>query len=217
MDVDDYLMLSAISHFSFCQRQCALIHVEQVWADNVLTFEGNLMHEKANSPEIIEIRNNIIISRALPLVSHTLKIYGVCDTVEFHKSSHGAKIAQREGIFQIIPVEYKHGKKGRGDSNEVQLCAQALCLEEMFSTSIEYGFLFYGKTRRREKVVFDESIRERVRILVVEIYEIFRRGITPPPDRGSWCQNCSLHDVCIPTISKLGSVHTYMQKCLNEE
>jgi CRISPR-associated exonuclease Cas4 len=217
MDVDDYLMLSGIQHFAFCKRQWALIHIEQIWADNVLTFQGHLFHERTDDPNLTERRGNIIISRALPIVSHKLSLYGVADVVEFHRSETGVRVVGEDNLYQIIPVEYKSGTKNYSEPNELQLCAQALCLGEMFLTTIEFGYLFYGKRKRREKVLFQKQMKERVYNLVAEMYEFHETGITPPPQIKGWCNSCSLRERCMPAISNRGSAREYMKLCLNED
>ena len=217
MNVDDYLMLSGIQHFAFCKRQWALIHIEQVWADNTLTFQGHLFHERADDPNFIESRGNIIVSRAIPIISHKLLVYGVADVVEFHRSEVGVQITGSEKRYQIVPVEYKSGIKGYNDSNELQLCAQALCLEEMFSATIEFGYLFYGKSKRRQKILFEMQMREKVHDLITEMYKCLEAGITPKPQAKGWCNNCSINKICMPTIPNKGSTRAYMKSFLNEE
>ena len=180
MDPDDYLMLSGIQHFAFCRRQWALIHIEQLWKENVLTFGGGQMHRNADDPFFTESRGDVLISRSVPLVSHTLKVYGVADVVEYHRSDAGVTIPGREGYWTVVPVEYKAGRTKPDDRDEVQLCTQAICLEEMYRTQIERGYLYYGKTRRRTEVLFDDELRRRVAELVAGMYALYDAGITPP-------------------------------------
>lgn len=210
MDIDDYLLLSGIQHFAFCKRQWALIHIEQQWEENHLTFTGRKMHEKADDPFFTESRGDILISRSMPLASHTLKIYGIADVVEFHHSETGITLPKRTGFWTIHPVEYKAGKKKSDDCDEVQLCAQAICLEEMYQTQIPVGNLYYGKTRRRTEVVFDEELRDSVTNYVSEMYEMYKSRVTPQAKQMNQCQSCSLLNICMPELSKQKSVDAYI-------
>ncbi|WP_255332296.1 CRISPR-associated protein Cas4 [Methanocalculus taiwanensis] len=211
MNPDDYLLLSGIQHFAFCRRQWALIHIEQLWKENVLTFGGRQMHRNADDPFFTESRGDLLISRSVPLVSHSLKVYGIADVVEYHRSDTGVAISGREGYWTVVPVEYKAGRKKPDDRDEVQLCAQAICLEEMYRTRIEKGYLYYGKTRRRTEVLFDDEIRRRVAELVAGMYELYDAGITPPALLLPHCKNCSLIDLCMPNVSsRRRSVDRYL-------
>ena len=150
------------------------------------------MHRNADDPFFTESRGDVLISRSVPLVSHALKIYGVADVVEYHRSDEGVMIPGREGRWTVVPVEYKAGRKKPDDRDEVQLCAQAICLEEMYRTRIERGYLYYGKTRRRVEVFFDDELRNRVAELVAGMYALYDAGITPPAVLLPHCKNCSL-------------------------
>ena len=217
-DTDDYLMLSGIQHFAFCKRQWALIHIEQQWQENSLTFSGQLLHKKTDNPHITECRGDLITSRAMPIQSHSLCVSGIADVVEFHRSTDGVVLPGQDGYWQVVPVEYKVGKKKPGDCDAVQVCAQAICLEEMFHTIIPYGYLYYGKTRRRTEIVFTEVLRKRVSDLVAEMYRLFELGSTPPAVCGSYCRSCSLVDVCLPEmIDRRRSVSEYMNRMFSEE
>jgi len=218
MNPDDYLLLSGIQHFAFCRRQWALIHIEQLWKENVLTFGGRQMHRNADDPFFTESRGDVLISRSVPLVSHALKIYGVADVVEYHRSDEGVVISGREGCWTVVPVEYKAGKRKPDDRDEVQLCAQATCLEEMYRTRIEFGYLYYGKTRRRTEVFFDDELRRRVSELVAGMYALYDAGITPPAVLLPHCKNCSLVELCMPAVSSRGrSVDRYLAACIGRE
>ena len=159
---EEYLMISGIQHFKFCRRQWALIHIEQQWEENVHTVVGELMHKKAHDLYLKEKRKDTLIVRALPVSSRTLGISGECDIVEFHKCEDGVKLFGHRDLYSIYPVEYKKGKPKKSDEDILQLTAQAMCLEEMFSTRIEEGAIFYGETRRREQVYFSSELREEV-------------------------------------------------------
>lgn len=218
MDPEDYLLLSGIQHFAFCGRQWALIHIEQLWKENVLTFGGRQMHRNADDPFFIESRGDVVISRSVPLVSHALKVYGVADVVEYHRSHQGVTISGREGCWTVVPVEYKSGGKKPDDRDEVQLCAQAICLEEMYRTLIERGYLYYGKTRRRTEVFFEAELRYRVAELVDGMYALYDAGITPPAVLLPHCKSCSLADLCMPTVSSRGrSVNRYLTACIGRD
>ena len=149
---DDTLALSGIQHFNFCRRQWALIHVERQWKDNALTANGRIMHKRADDPFFSEVRNGVVIARSMPVVSYRLGLYGVCDIVEFTPDEDGVLLAGRPGRFRPMPVEYKRGKEKKDGSDEAQLCAQVICLEEMLSTGIERASFYYGETRRRLEI-----------------------------------------------------------------
>ncbi|HJJ39082.1 MAG TPA: CRISPR-associated protein Cas4 [Methanocorpusculum sp.] len=212
MDSDDYLLLSGIQHFAFCKRQWALIHIEQLWSENYLTYSGRLMHDNADNPLFTEKRGDVLISRAVPLVSHKLRISGVADVVEYHKAETGVSIPHRRGLWQVVPVEYKHGQKKSDSCDEVQLCCQAMCLEEMLNTEILSGFLFYGKTRRRVEVVFDDELRTLTASLVSEMYALFDSGTTPSAEYSKRCESCSMMNLCLPKLFEKSSVHSYLEK-----
>ncbi len=153
-DEDEFLALSGIQHFAFCRRQWALIHLEQAWADNVLTAEGDLMHRRAHDEELRERRGDILVVRGLAVHSRALGLAGKCDVVEFHKDESGHPLAGEDGLWRPVPVEYKRGRSKASDADRLQLAAQALCLEEMLGCDVLEGFLFYGETRSRERVEF---------------------------------------------------------------
>jgi len=203
-DEEDYLMLSGIQHFAFCKRQWALIHVEQQWADNVLTYEGHLLHEKADDPLIKESRGSRIISRAVPVVSHRLKVYGVADVVEFHRCEEGEggiSLPSRKGEWKPYPVEYKRGKPKPEPHDELQLCVQAMCLEEMFGTQIPEGALYYGEAEHRVRIELHGGLREQAASLISEMHELLREGKTPGAVMSPKCSRCSLIEICQPRLS----------------
>lgn len=214
---DDLLLLSGIQHFAFCRRQWALIYIEQQWQENILTFGGRELHERADDPFFTEARGTVLITRSLPIVSYRLGLYGVADVVEFHRSEEGIKLKGRTGLWRPHPVEYKYGKPKFDDCDIVQLCAQAICLEEMFSSSISEGDMFYGRTRRRQRVIFDESLRKRVMELTLEMHQLFEQGVTPLPVETKACKSCSLVEICLPHMSKRRSVRRYFHDALREQ
>lgn len=214
---EDYLMLSGIQHFAFCRRQWALIHIEQQWAENVHTVEGELLHKNAHDPYYSEKRNDVIISRGLPVHSRTMGVSGVCDIVEFHRSEDGVSLHGHRGLFQIYPVEYKRGKPKDTEIDILQLTAQAMCLEEMLAARIEEGALFYGEIKRREKVLFTEELRAQVRADFAEMHQIYDRKYTPKVRWSKACNACSLRDICLPKLGKAPSVKAYIKNAIEEE
>lgn len=213
---DNYLMLSGIQHFKFCKRQWALIHIEQQWEENVHTVVGELMHKKAHDPYLVEKRKDLLIARSLPIVSREMGVSGECDVVEFHRCEDGIKLHGHRGTFSVYPIEYKKGKPKLTEEDRLQLVAQALCLEEMFSTNIQEGALFYGKTRRREVLEITEDLRQEVRGMFREMHQYFERKYTPKVKYSKACNACSLKEICLPKLGKSGSVKTYIEQMLKE-
>ncbi|EEO27608.1 CRISPR-associated protein Cas4 [Oxalobacter paraformigenes] len=187
----DFIPLSALQHILYCPRQCALIHLDRAWEENVFTAEGRILHEKAHSGET-ESRKTVRTVTSLPLSSKRLGISGVADVVEFH--ADGEK-------WRPYPVEYKRGRPKKSDADRVQLCAQALCLEEMLGIPIAEGALYYGQTRRRETVVFDETLRRLTEKTVTDVHALFNQTKRPQPVGDKRCKACSLKDECLPGLS----------------
>lgn len=213
---DDYLMLSGIQHFQFCKRQWALIHVEQQWEENVRTIEGQYLHQKADQPFIREKRGNKLIVRAMPIKSNELKITGICDVVEFIKDRNGVKINGAEGKYTAYPIEYKRGKPKMSDADILQLTAQAMCLEEMLLCEINMGYVFYHEIKHRVEVPLTDDYKNKVRLIVTEMYEYYQRNYTPKVKTGSFCKNCSLQDICLPKLMNKQSVKSYIEGKINE-
>jgi CRISPR-associated exonuclease Cas4 len=199
---DELLPLSDIQHFLFCRRQWALIHVEQQWQDNVLTVEGKLLHRQVDDPCFNETRKGIITARAMPVASYHLGLYGICDVVEFVQRDEGIQLLGREGLFQPAPVEYKHGKEKQEPCDEVQLCAQAICLEEMLLYPIPNGYFYYGEIRHRVKIEFTDELRNLVIKMAAEMHNYFEKGYTPQVKPTKACNSCSLKDICLPELQK---------------
>ena len=202
---DDLIMLSALQHYVFCPRQCALIHIEQLWAENVLTAEGRIMHDKVDTANR-ESRGNIRIEYGVPMRSLRLGLIGRADVIEFHK--HGNK-------WIPFPVEYKRGKPKPDNCDKVQICAQAICLEEMMNVKIPEGALFYGETRHRHDVEFDTALRQETEKAAVRLRELIASGTTPPPVYSAKCKKCSLVELCLPQVNK--KVSNYLLKVIEEE
>jgi len=211
---DDLIPLSALQHLIFCERQCALIHIEQAWAENLFTAEGRIMHEHVHA-EDRESRGNIRTEYGMSLRSLRLGLIGKADVVEFHRVSDIP--GSGEAKWQPFPVEYKRGKPKKDSSDKVQLCAQALCLEEMMDLSVPDGALFYGKTRRRLDVVFDGTLRKLTEATAMRLHELIESGHTPRPVYTKKCDSCSLEDVCLPkTVGKRKSVKRYLSGVVRE-
>lgn len=209
---DEFLQLSGIQHYAFCPRQWALIHVEQVWTDNLLTFTGRVVHERVDDPSFMETRGDVVVSRAVPISSVALHLYGVADVVEFHRSSdQGVELPGRDGLWMPYPVEYKLGRPKFLNCDRVQLCAQAICLEETYGVEIAEGALFYWRIRRREKVVFDDALRAETHRLAAEMRSLFAEGVTPPARYSRACTSCSLYEKCMPLLPVDTSVSRYIE------
>lgn len=213
---DDYLQLSGIQHFLFCRRQWALIHIENQWEENLLTTEGNILHERAHKEGLTESRGNTLIVRGLRVSSSQLGISGQCDVVEFIKDPSGVPIYGRDGQWMPFPIEYKRGEPKTDRYDEAQLCAEAMCLEEMLGTDIPAGALYYGETRHRIKVEFTEKLRDTVKKAIEEMHMLYTRGHTPKSKTGRWCNACSLKKICIPVLMKERSVNEYVREALCE-
>ncbi|MDR1924962.1 MAG: CRISPR-associated protein Cas4 [Planctomycetaceae bacterium] len=211
---DQFVPISGLSQLAFCERRCALIHLEQIWTENVLTADGRLMHEKVHSNED-ETRGDLRIVRNLPLHSKRLGIAGYSDVVEFHRNENATlQLPKHKGTWFVYPVEYKRGTKKSFKSDSIQLCAQALCLEEMLQTEIKEGALFYGKTKSRANVIFDDTLRTKTEYLALRFHQLMDSGETPPPKAGTHCKQCSLVDDCMPQLS--GKALLYIDKMLEQ-
>ena len=209
MDDFEQIMLSALNHYLYCPRRCALVHIEQAWSENVFTAEGKIMHEKADSNKC-ESRGNVRIDYSVPLRSLRLGLVGKADVVEFHKTD--------DGRWLPFPVEYKRGKPKSDNCDKVQLCAQAICLEEMLNVEINEGALFYGQTRRREDVAFDTALRGETEETARRVHELIKSGITPKAEYSKKCESCSLLELCMPkTCGKAKSVSKYLLSAVEGE
>lgn len=211
---DDYLMLSGIQHFAFCRRQWALIHIEQQWEENYRTTSGELMHKKAHNEDFFEKRGNILIARGLRIASHELGLSGQCDVVEFHQSKDGIRVFGYDGLWNIMPIEYKNGNPKENNADKLQLCAQAICLEEMFQTVIPEGYLYYGENRRRTFVDFGEELHKEVKSISEEMHYLYQRGHTPKAKYSKQCRACSLENLCVPRLQKTENVRNYIKKAI---
>jgi CRISPR-associated exonuclease Cas4 len=183
---DDLVMISALEHYSYCPRQCALIHVEQTFDENLYTLRGRAVHERVDEP-VAEFQEGVRVERALPLWSKRLGLVGKADVVEFH------------GVIPY-PVEYKHGSKREREHDDLQLCAQAICLEEMTGKGVPRGAIFYHSSRRRREVELIQSLRQEVERAVNEIRKMMVEKMLPPPVNDNRCRHCSLKESCMPAV-----------------
>jgi len=213
----ELLPLSGVQHFVFCRRQWALIHVERQWEENALTAEGRLLHRRVDDPFFTEKRKGVIVARSVPVSSPYLGLTGVCDVVEFTESPEGVQLPGREGCYLPAPVEYKRGREKRDPCDEAQLCAQAMCLEDMLVVSIPVGYLYYGQTRRRVAVELSGELRDLVRKSSQEMHAYYQRGYTPRVKPSRACRSCSLADVCLPGLQdKVMTASKYIQQKIEE-
>lgn len=208
MEDENVIALSALQHYLYCPRQCALIHVEQLWAESRHTAEGRVLHERADKPQA-ERRRGVRTVTAMPLAHDELGISGIADVVEFHPSPDGER---------IFPVEYKRGRPKAHRADEVQLCAQALCLESMLGQAVPEGALFYGETRRRTDVIFDAELRRLTLETIAATRSMLDAGITPLADyTPKRCDACSLIDLCQPKLLRRSvSVATWLTRELRD-
>lgn len=211
---NDFLQLSGLQHFRFCRRRWALIHIEQQWAENFRTVDGALMHQNAHNSDFRECRGELIITRGVSVFSSTLGVSGQCDVLEYHRGSTGIPIRGKEGLWQPYPVEYKRGRPREDTGDTLQLCGQAMCLEEMLCCDIPEGALYYGEIRRRAAVAFTEELREQVRELLIQMHDLYRRGYTPKVKPSKACNACSLKDLCLPRLMKTRSVAAYLMDAM---
>ncbi len=206
-DENDLLMLSALQHILFCERQCALIHIEQQWQENVFTVRGQDMHSRVDDNKKSHLAKDIKIEYGMHIRSLKLGLIGKCDAVEFHKKNNS---------YHPYPIEYKLGKPKKKQCDEVQLCAQALCMEEMLDITIPEGALFYGKTRRRKEIKFDCELRNLTIKTAENLHKLISSGITPDAEYTKQCDNCSLKELCMPKLSNK-SIKKYIERMTNEE
>lgn len=217
---DEMLMLSGIQHFVFCPRQWALIHIEQVWAENRLTVEGQLLHERTDNPFYRQKNGSSVSLRSVAIASRRLGLYGFTDVVELYPSQEAENSITHPsypGFWKPCPVEYKHGHTKPDERDEVQLAAQVICLEEMHQIKIDRGYLFYGETRRREEVIVDERLRLFTQQCADEMHSVFKMRDVPHAIKSSKCSNCSLLDICLPGNKKRTTATNYLKKNLYEE
>jgi CRISPR-associated exonuclease Cas4 len=200
---DNLVMISALQHLLFCPRQCAFIHIEQQWTENSLTAEGRILHERVHSTGS-ESRTKIRVEFDLPIRSLSLGLIGRADIVEFH--------LRENGIWQPFPVEYKRGRPKKDDSDRVQLCAQALCLEEMLDREVQEGALYYGQKKRRQNISIDADLRQLTIDTADRLHALLNSNSTPSPVYAKKCESCSFISQCLPKISGKKKVANYLNK-----
>lgn len=204
---NELAQLSALQHIMFCERQCALIHLEMAWSENRFTMEGKILHEKVHGGDG-ETRNGVRIARAVALRSLELGVSGQADVVEFYKDEETKK-------WRPFPVEYKRGKPKEDHADLVQLCAQAICLEEMLGVKIPAGAIFYGKTRRRLDVEFSEELKRETAETARRLHDLIKAGKTPKAVYTEKCESCSIKDLCVPKMFERGSsVGDYIEEAV---
>ncbi len=222
-DEDDLLPLSALQHLVFCERRAALIHLEGAWDENVATIEGKNLHDRSHDAGT-EVRGDVRITRGLPLRSLRLGLSGKTDVVEFHLLTadepevSGVALPGISGRWRPCPVEYKRGRLRNEPSFEIQLCGQALCLEEMLNVPVPKGALFYGKSLRRKEVIFTDNLRYDTEIVTKRLHILFNRKDTPKADYvKNKCKQCSLFELCLPQqICLSRSVQPYLTRAVEE-
>lgn len=217
---EDMLMLSGIQHYKFCPRQWALIDIEQQWNDNKLTIEGNILHENVDNPFYRQKNGDTITLRSVHIASRQLGLYGISDAVELLPSdSAGDAITHDKypGYWKPYPVEYKRGHSKFNACDEVQLAAQAMCLEEMYGINIPYGALYYNETKHREVISISDSLRQQTQQCADEMHEIYKSRVIPAASKQKFCKSCSLKDICMPEISECAKVTNYLKQNLYED
>lgn len=239
---DDFLQLSGIQHFVYCRRQWALIHIENQWAENGRTTDGKWFHARAHDAQSREKRGDLLIARGVYIHSRELGLSGQCDIVEFHRcdrisestevflsdeacledeanslSEEGVSLKGMQGLWMPYPIEYKRGTAKPTKCDEVQVCAQAMCLEEMYCCRIAKGALYYGENRRRQEVILDETLRQQVRDAAREMHSLYLRGRTPGAKRSKGCNACSLKEICLPELEKAPTASSYLKSLIEQE
>ena len=217
---DDMLMLSGIQHYMFCPRQWALIDLEQQWADNKLTIEGNILHENVDNPFYRQKNGDVITLRSVHIASQSLGLYGISDAVELLPSdsaedaiTHG----RYPGYWKPYPVEYKRGHRKPNECDEVQLAAQVICLEEMYGIHIPYGALYYNEVKHREVISISDSLRRLTQQCAEKMHEIYKSRVIPAANKQKFCKSCSLKDICMPEVSECAQVCNYLKRNLYED
>ena len=211
---EDLIPLSALQHLAFCERQCALIHLEREWEENRLTAEGRTLHERVDEG-YREFRRGLRQFSGVHVRSLRLGLHGQLDVVEAVKIADepdNSGFLQLKGLWELHPVEFKRGKPKVHDADRIQVCAQALCLEDMTGAAIRFGSLFYGEIRRREQIEFDANLRTKTETLATRLREIIERQILPQPVHKRHCKACSLLDVCQPRIKNGPKADAYRKE-----
>ena len=214
---EDMLVLSGIQHFRFCPRQWALIHIEQQWEDNRLTIEGQILHKHVDDPFYRQKCGNHITLRSVNIASKELGLYGITDAIELlptEDSNDSITHPKYPGHWLPVPVEYKHGRPKKNEIDEVQLIAQAMCLEEIYNINIAYGAIFYAEIHHRVEIEITPHLRNIVRACAYEMHNIYNRRIIPKAEKRKHCDKCSLKDICMPELNELTNIKKYLKNYL---
>ncbi len=215
---EEFLPLSGLQHLAFCERRWALVHLEQQWKENLFTAEGRLLHEKAHSATM-ETRPGVLVRRTLSLHSFRMGLSGQADIVEFQPvddPAQGISIPRRKGLWRAYPIEYKRSRDKHGSSAyRIQLCAQALCLEEMLRIAVPSGAVYDGKTKRREEIIFDSPLRADVERLAARMHHIYRERKTPGAVYAKKCESCSMKPICLPSLVEHSSARRYISRSVS--
>ena len=212
----DFLQLSGVQHFKFCRRQWALIHVEKQWAENYRTVDGDILHQRAHDEGLRESRGDLLVVRDARVFSRTLGVSGACDVLEYHRGETGVPLPGKEGLWQPFPVEYKRGSPKEDTADALQLCGQAMCLEEMLCCAVPEGALYYGEPRRRTVVPFTPELRGQVQDNLKEMHELYKRRHTPKVKPSKACNACSLKVLCLPKLMGRKRVADYLAAAMEE-
>ena len=211
-DEEDWLQLNGLQHFAYCRRQWALIALENQWAENLRTTEGHLMHERAHDEGLREKRGELLVVRGLAVHSREMGVSGQCDVVEFRQNANGVALAGETGLWQPVPVEYKRGSPKTCDADRLQLCCQAMCLEEMLLCApIRQAYLYYGETAHRETAMLDADLRDTVRTSLAEMHAMAQRRHTPKVKPNKGCNACSLREACLPSLLGRQNASAYIR------
>ena len=210
---DELIPISYLSQYYYCQRRAGLLLLEEQWNENVHTAEGSVMHERVHTGGH-ESRGETMVTRGLYLRSLELGLTGVADSVEFHASTEGYVLPWLKGRWTVCPVEYKHGERRNEIEYEVQLCAQAICIEEMTGCKIEYGYIYYGADRRRKQVILGDELRNMVCKGAEGLHSMMKSKVTPHAIKGPKCRECSMADVCLP--GKLNNTRNYLAMLMHQ-
>lgn len=213
---ENYLQLSGVQHFAFCRRQWAIIHVEGQWEDNLRTVLGTIVHTKVHDASFHEKRKGVLIYRGMHVQSKELGTVGMLDEVKFHSSKDGVPLIGRDGLWLPYPIEYKKGDPKENPADRIQLCAEAICLEEMFFCNIPEGSLYYAHPHRRQRVLLDDDLRALTKKSFQEMHSMIQRGYTPRVKPQKHCNACSLKERCLPRIYKNRDVASYYEQKLRE-
>ena len=215
---NERIPVSAIKQYVYCRRRFGLMFVDREWSDNYKIVEGDLLHMKVNDPFFNEKRRDLYRSRSVPVYSDKLNLHGVADIIEFTQDDKGVELKGRKGLWSINPIDYKNGKPELSQADECQLCAVALCLEEMFSTNILMGSLYFGKLRKRVEVVFTNELRTKTIEAVMDIRKMLDGSSIPGKTEGQNCSLCSLADICLPrAANKAPSNKRIIENLLKKE